>query len=264
MARRVSALSVDAVEQLERDMDRYKWLSRVKILQRFVCLQSEIKAFMESREDTTLKLNHLSLQLQGKDKNICDVISAVKPFKAKLSFSIKQLKNKRFQHFPSVSKMLEKYFDLLSKLGQEVADRFSDFDKFEPCVTFVANPFMTVDIGEISGQMAELFCINPVKMEVINLQNDVQLKSQLHSQHLWNLVEPEKYNNLHQAALKMSALFGSTCFCEAAFSDMKVKKSKFRTVLTDKHRKGSIRVNLSGYTPAYTSLVDSMQCQSPH
>ena len=44
---------------------------------------------------------------------------------------------------------------------------------------------MKVDIGEISGQMAELFCVNPVEMlmEVINLQNNVHgiwgtLKSQ--------------------------------------------------------------------------------------
>ena len=72
--------------------------------------------------------------------------------------------------------------------------------------------------------MAELFSVNPVEMEmeVINLQNNVQLKSQQNSQHFWSLVDPENYKNSHQAALKMSALFGSVLhtFCEAAFSDM--------------------------------------------
>lgn len=113
------------------------------------------------------------------------MISAIKVFSAKLSFYIQPVKNKRFQHSPSVSKMLEshagaasilnvhKYCDLLSKLGQEFADRFSDFEKLEPCVTIIANPFMDVDISEISGQMAELFCVDPVEMEVINLQNNV-------------------------------------------------------------------------------------------
>lgn len=67
----------------------------------------EIKAFMETREgDITLltdaewlldlafliyvteKMNHLNLQLQGKDKKICDMISAIKVFSAKLSFYI--------------------------------------------------------------------------------------------------------------------------------------------------------------------------------
>ncbi|KAK0142715.1 General transcription factor II-I repeat domain-containing protein 2A [Merluccius polli] len=260
-----------------------RWLSRGKILQRFLSLLGEIKAFMETREeDTTLlsdaewlldlafltdvteKINHLNIQLQGKGKNICDMISAVKAFSAKLSLYIQQVKNKRFQHFPSVSKMLEshtgavsvlnvsKYCDLLSRLGQEFADRFSDFEKLEPCVTFMANPFMDVDISEISGQMAELFCVDPVEMEmeVINLQNNVQLKSQQHSQHFWSLVEPDNYENLHQAALKMCALFGSTYLCESAFSDMNVLKSKLRTRLTDEHLNDSIRVNLSGYTPA--------------
>ena len=80
-----------------------RWLSRGMILQRFLSLLDEIKAFMETREeDTTLlfdpewlldlafltdvpeKINHLNLQLQGKDKNISDMIGAVKTFSAKL------------------------------------------------------------------------------------------------------------------------------------------------------------------------------------
>ena len=97
-----------------------------------------------------------------------------------------------------------------------------------------------------------------------DLQNNVQLKSQQNSQHFWSLVDPENYKNIHQAALKMSALFGSTYLCEAAFSDMNVMTSKYRTRLIDEHLNDSIRVNLRGYTPAYNSMVDSMQCQSSH
>ena len=84
--------------------------------------------------------------------------SAVKAFKAK-SINIQKVKNERFHYFLQISKMLEshaanvlnahKYCDLLSKLGHEFADRFSDFEKLEPCVTFEANPFMTLDLGEI-------------------------------------------------------------------------------------------------------------------
>lgn len=149
--------------------------------------------------DVTEKINQLNIQLQCKDKNISDIISAVKVFSAKLSLYIQQVKNKKFQHFPSVSKMLEsytgaasvlnvsKYGDLLSRLGQEFADRISDFERLEPCVTFMANPFMDVDTSEISGQMAELFCVDHVEMEieVVTLQNNVQLKSQQHSQHFY-------------------------------------------------------------------------------
>ena len=50
----------------------------------------------------------------------------------------------------------------------------------------MANPFMDVDVSVISGLMAE------------------------HSLHFLSLVEPDSYDNLHQASLKMSALSGST------------------------------------------------------
>lgn len=104
-----------------------------------------------------------------------------------------------------------------------------------------------MNTSELSGQMAELFCIDPVEMdiEIVTLKNNVQLKSQQHSQHFWSLLDPDNYKNLHQAALKMSALFGSTYLCESAFSDMNIIKSKFRTRLTDDHLNDSIRVNLS-------------------
>lgn len=92
----------------------------------------------------------------------------------------------------------------MSRLGQEFADRFSDSERLEPCVTFMANP---LDTSEIS-----VFCVDLVEMEieVVTLQHNVQFKSQKHSQHFWSLVDPDNYKNLHQAALKMSALFGST------------------------------------------------------
>lgn len=274
-----------------------RWLSRGKVLQRFFALLNEIKAFMETRDedtallsdaewlldlafltDVTEKLNQLNLHLQGKDKTICDMISAVKAFRAKLSFYLHQVKNKRLQHFPSVSKVLEnhagaahvldvdKYCDLLSKLGQEFKNRFKDFDKLEPCVAFIANPLKEVDISAVSEQIAELLSVDPVEleMEIINLQNDIQLQSQQNAQHFWRLVDPENYKNIHQAALKVSSLFGSTYLCESAFSDMNAIKSKFRTRLTDEHLNEAIRVNLSGYTPAFKSLVESMQCQTSH
>ena len=37
-----------------------------------------------------------------------------------------------------------------------------------------------------------------------------------------------------------------------------------QTCLTDAHLDDCVRVNLSGYTPDYNALVDSMQCQNSH
>lgn len=71
--------------------------------------------------------------------------------------------------------------------------------------------------------MAELFSVDPVEteMEIINLQNDVQLKSEQHSQHFWSL-DPDHYTIFHQAGLKVAALFELTYLCESAFFDMSV------------------------------------------
>lgn len=125
-----------------------KWLSRGKILQRFLSLLGEIKTFMENRGEDTNLLTDPDWLLD-------------------LSF---------------LTDVTEK-INLLAKLGQEFSDRFDDFDKLQPCVTFMANPFMDVDVSEVSSQMAELFCVDPVETEneIINIQNNVQLKSQQQS-----------------------------------------------------------------------------------
>uniref|UniRef100_A0A0K2U6H7 General transcription factor III repeat domaincontaining protein 2like [Acyrthosiphon pisum] n=2 Tax=Lepeophtheirus salmonis TaxID=72036 RepID=A0A0K2U6H7_LEPSM len=47
------------------------------------------------------------------------------------------------------------YCDLLSSLGQDFADRFSNFKILELYVTFMTNLFMDVDLSEISGQIDE-------------------------------------------------------------------------------------------------------------
>ena len=69
--------------------------------------------------------------MQGKDKDVRNMISAVNAVSAKLAFFIQQLKAKRFQHFPSVANVLETlagaadalntdtFCDLLIKLALE-------------------------------------------------------------------------------------------------------------------------------------------------
>ncbi|KAL1279548.1 hypothetical protein QQF64_026221 [Cirrhinus molitorella] len=51
------------------------------------------------------------------------------------------------------------------KIGQESEERFSDFEKLEPCVAFTANPFVELDIDNISKQMDELFDVSAFEME---------------------------------------------------------------------------------------------------
>lgn len=87
-----------------------RWLSRGKVLQRFVDLLPEIKIFLRTLDqepeqlsddawlldlgfltDITAKLNSLNTELQGKDQNLSHMLSAVNGFKAEY-FSFYYLK----------------------------------------------------------------------------------------------------------------------------------------------------------------------------
>ncbi|XP_070402531.1 general transcription factor II-I repeat domain-containing protein 2-like [Nothobranchius furzeri] len=152
-----------------------RWLSRGRVLQRFfLSLLCEIKKFMQSKgedisllEDTewildlafltdiTGKLNHLNCELQGKGKTVADMISAVNAFKAKMNIFSVHLQKKRVLHFPYVQsvmndhasasetfdKVVDKYPEVINRLGQEFENRFRDFDQLEPCVSFISQYF---------------------------------------------------------------------------------------------------------------------------
>uniref|UniRef100_A0A3B3HZV5 Uncharacterized protein n=1 Tax=Oryzias latipes TaxID=8090 RepID=A0A3B3HZV5_ORYLA len=276
-----------------------RWLSRGRILQRFLSLLGEIKEFMKSKgEDTSLledpewvldlafltdltgNLNHLNRELQGKDKTVAHTISAVNAFRAKLSIFSTQLQKKKMLHFPSVQAALndnvsasaalneavKKYSQVINRLGQEFEDRFCDFEQLEPCVSFVTNPFMQVDVTSTAEQLSALFTLNAgdVEMEILTLQNDLLLKAHQSAPNFWCLVDQEKYSGVCTAAMKIACFFGSTYLCESAFSNMNFIKNKHRTCLTDAHLQDSLRIAVSNYSPDYNALVSSMQCQTSH
>ena len=276
-----------------------RWLSRGKVLQRFLSLLGEIKVFLQSKgedasllEDTewildlafltdiTGKLNHLNCELQGKGKTVADMISAVNAFKAMMSLFSVHLQGKKVLHFPSVQSVLhdnasasgafdkaaEKYSQVINRLGQEFENRFCDFGQLEPCVSFISNPFMQVDLTCIAEQLSATFNVDAgqVEIEILTLQNDLHLKAHQDAPNFWCLVDTEKYKGVCTAAMKVACLFGSTYLCESAFSDMNFIKNKHRTRLTDANLQDLLRVAVSNYTPDYSTLVDSMQCQTSH
>ncbi|KAK0154028.1 hypothetical protein N1851_003892 [Merluccius polli] len=102
------------------------------------------------------KLNHLNCELQGKDKNVTDMI----------------INSKRY------CSCIWGLGQGCRKVGHEFEERFQDFDKLQPCVTFISNPFLQVDITCISEQLGETFNLNAgeLEMEILTLQNDITLK----------------------------------------------------------------------------------------
>jgi hypothetical protein len=102
-----------------------RWLSKGKVLQRFVELLPEIKLFLESRNETyeelndhgwlsdlsfltdiTTKMNKLNLELQGKQRTLFELIGSVNAFQSKLNLWISQIKECNFSHFPNLHRKL--------------------------------------------------------------------------------------------------------------------------------------------------------------
>uniref|UniRef100_A0A2S2QNF6 General transcription factor II-I repeat domain-containing protein 2A n=1 Tax=Sipha flava TaxID=143950 RepID=A0A2S2QNF6_9HEMI len=96
-------------------------------------------------------------------------------------------------------------------------------------------------------------------MECIELQSDIQLKEKFNQSSLldfYKLYLPKEiYPVLHDHALFMFSLFGSTYICEQLFSRMKNTKSKNRSTISDKHLESCIRIATTSIDPDITSLI---------
>jgi len=123
---------LEDTEDKEHDLilhTKVRWLSKGKVLTRFVSLIEEIKALINDKKksydklvnsrwlidlgfltDIMEKLNSLNLELQGKDKNIAEMISSVKSFKAYLDLLISHLEFNSLLHFPHINRLLGNNF----------------------------------------------------------------------------------------------------------------------------------------------------------
>ncbi|XP_068121767.1 general transcription factor II-I repeat domain-containing protein 2A-like [Hyperolius riggenbachi] len=273
-----------------------RWLSRGKFLQRFRELCPEIKDFLLLNKypeyqqlsdnqwlldlafltDLTNMLNDLNLELQGKEKNVINMISSVNAFKRKLQHLSSKLQRHELNNFKNLNSEvlaqqracaqldISRYNDQISSCLSEFDRRFLDFAVIEPVATFMCYPFCNeADIDSLALKISTLFHFNPSKVEdeMLTLQADIELKSRATGK-FWNLLMEEKYPHLRKCAISLTALFGSTYLCESAFSHMKIVKSKFRSTLTDEHLDVCLRLAISSYCPDYASLADSIQCKS--
>jgi len=106
------------------------------------------------------------------------------------------------------------------------------------------------------------------QLELIDMQNDNDLKTAFAGHDLLNFysryVSSDSYRNMSQDARKFTALFGSTYCCEQLFSRMKNTKSKSRSLLSDEHLVGSLRIATSTVAADVDYLCKQKQCQISH
>lgn len=118
---------------------------------------------------------------------------ALNAFKTKTDTFSTHLQRKKVLHFSSVQmvlkdnasaseafdKVAEKYSQVkLKRLEQEFKNRFCDLAQLEPCVSFISNPSMNMDISCIAEKLSATFSLDAGRMEIdiVTLQNDLHLK----------------------------------------------------------------------------------------
>jgi len=274
-----------------------RWLSRGKVLTRFIGLMTEIKIFLHSKDsyeeklddkvwladlafltDVTAKLNTLNETLQGRKNLISDMMSAISAFVNKIDLWKRQLEEKNFQHFPSFTLLLDaeylaeynpaKHVELFHQLKSEFERRFENIFCMEPLFIFVKNPFIDSDVSQLASLMETHCFVNKAdaELEIITLRSDIILKSTDNkSDEVFKLMDPVKYKNVLNCALIVKAMFGSTYQCERAFSQLKVIKTKYRSMLTNEHVKNCLILGCTeDYQPDFKKLSENVDSQVSH
>jgi hypothetical protein len=200
------------------------------------------------------------------------MISAVNSFKKKLELLKTNLLKNSLSHFPNLKKIVEslkfniddaqalKYIKIIDCLLTEFSSRFKDFKKLESAIPFFINHFNHMD-PNVLHYIADYFNIDDkeaLEIEIINLQNDIVLKSYFEDKLFWKYVTEENFPILRKCALKIFSYCATTYNCEALFSNMTYLKSKYRTQLTDLHLDNCLRAGNSTYLVDYDKIADEL------
>uniref|UniRef100_H2YX15 DUF4371 domain-containing protein n=1 Tax=Ciona savignyi TaxID=51511 RepID=H2YX15_CIOSA len=206
-----------------------RWLSVGRVLRRVWDLKTEILQFLEMKGkdkdfpqlkqsewlsdlafavDLFEHMNELNTKLQGKGTFAHEMYSTVKAFRVKLKLFSRQLTQNITTHFATLATTAqpimstEKYTNMIFALDNEFGRRFADFQKLAAEFDILSSPFIT-DVEKAP---------DAVQLELIDLQCDSTLKGKFKSESIdkfYALLNPTKFANLRQMAMKLLTLFGS-------------------------------------------------------
>ncbi|XP_069470002.1 general transcription factor II-I repeat domain-containing protein 2A-like [Ambystoma mexicanum] len=184
-----------------------RWLSRGKVLERFVECFEEIKVFLEEKDlrnfpqlnddkwvntlmfftDLSVHVNELNLKLQGFGKSIDVMFGYIKAFESKVKVFKRDVETKTYKYFPRVQKHFEKasaavrnevellhmkYQHGLDLLLDQFTDRFSQFRSLEQTMKIIKYPDVVVyNSLELNG--FQWMQIDDLEMQLAEFQDSI-------------------------------------------------------------------------------------------
>ncbi|KAK1345167.1 hypothetical protein QTO34_013877 [Cnephaeus nilssonii] len=190
-----------------------RWLSRGKVLERFVECFEEIKVFLDNKDlgnfpqlnddkwvntlmfftDLSVHINELNLKLQGFGKSIDIMFGYIKAFESKVKIFKQDVETKTYKYFPRVTKYFEKasaavqnemellhmkYQHVLDSVLDQFSDRFSQFRSLEQTMKIIKYPDVIVYSSlELNG--FQWMQIDDLEMQLAEFQDSIWLRSKL-------------------------------------------------------------------------------------
>jgi hypothetical protein len=281
-----------------------RWLSRGKVLNRFVSCLGAIKVFLNEKKkhfpelndenwvlklmfltDISTHLNELNLKLQGQGQTVLDLFSYWKAFTMKLDIFTRDINIKAFKYFPNVKNLsnqfevnVDELQEYIEALKAEFDKRSKDFHIHGSLFSYLIKP----DIIDLETTQLELFSwmdIDDFEMQQIDFRSSelwtskfVELRKSLENENLEKSAAilscwtslPNYYICLKKIAFALLSAFGSTYSCEQIFSHMKAVLNPQRSRLTPEHSENCVKLKVTKYVVDIEQLAKTMQGQGSH
>ena len=222
--------------------------------------------------DITGILNDVQIKMQGRNKVITQLTSAIFSLEEKLKIYTEEFSNNDFTSFPCFHHLIQEdseeeinlqpFIELLTVLRHDFSTRFNDFRKFRSPFRLVENPW-SITTADVTGLSIFGPEIRNLKNELIDLQQDSELEGIFQEKRktnsileFWNTVPEKQFENLVSCAYKILCLFGSTYICEMTFSKIKFIKGKHRSRLTNVNLENLLRICVANQPARIDKIVE--------
>ncbi|KAM4560543.1 zinc finger BED domain-containing protein 5-like [Odontesthes bonariensis] len=261
-----------------------RWLSRGRVLVRFMELKNQIREFLtvhnqklsdEMTDEFLIKTSYLTeifslyneanKRMQAADANVMECKETVDAFVRKVEYRKNKLAKGDLQQFPLLLEqsggklpdaLARQFTGHMEKLQEEMHSRFSDINEHVSKDAWVMDPFLAKE-EDVEYLQAE--------DELMDIKSN-SLCKRFYAEHgykrFWLVKGPGVTPRLaHHATTRFILPFATTYLSETAFSALVTIKTKARNRL-DVH--SDFRLAVTKVTPDIPSLVQEIQSQSSH